>query len=196
MNDSVQAAPTSGRALLHRRDFSFSGYLRPDGLYEIDGRMTDRKAYPFPNDWRGTIEADEPLHDMRVRVVLHGDFVIAEVIAETAASPYEVCPAITPDFAALKGERIGKGWTRLLRQKFGGAHGCTHHIELLRALATVAFQTIYGDQQRRRRETRSVPPTAGAETGKRPDFIGTCHALAADGDVVKEGWPQFYEKRA
>jgi hypothetical protein len=185
----------SPREPLHRRDFSFEAYLRTDGLYEIEGRMTDRKNYAFPNEWRGTIEPGEPLHDMRVKVVLDGDFVIADVTAETAAAPFEICPAITPRFAELKGERIGKGWTRLLRQKFGGEHGCTHHVELLRTLATVAFQTIYGDQQRRRRETRSVPPTAGGDAGKRPDFIGTCHALAADGDVVKQNWPAFYQPR-
>jgi hypothetical protein len=188
-------APTTERELLHRRDFSFNAYLRPDGLYEIEGRMTDRKSYAFPNEWRGTIQPGEPLHDMRVRVVLDAGFTIAEVAAETAASPFEICPAITANLAALKGERIGKGWTRLLRQKFGGAQGCTHHVELLRTLATVAFQTIYGDQQRRRRETRSIPPTAGGEAGQRPDFIGTCHALAADGEIVKQNWPQFYEGR-
>lgn len=191
----MSAGATPERALLHRRDFSFNAYLRPDGLYEIEGRMTDRKNYPFPNEWRGTIEPNEPLHDMRVRVVLDGDFVISEVTAETAAAPFEICPAITPRFEALRGERIGRGWTRLLRQKFGGAQGCTHHVELLRTLATVAFQTIYGDQQRRRRETRPVPPTAGGDAGKRPDFIGTCHALAADGDIVKRNWPDFYVAR-
>jgi hypothetical protein len=190
-SDNAGASPE--RELLHRRDFAFSAYLRPDGLYEIEGRMTDRKNYAFPNDWRGTVEPNEPLHDMRVRVVLDGDFVISEVTAETAASPFEICPAITPSLGALKGERIGRGWTKLLRQKFGGAQGCTHHVELLRTLATVAFQTIYGDQQRRRRETRSVPPTADASPGKRPDFIGTCHALAADSEIVKQNWPQFYE---
>lgn len=184
------------RELLHRRDFAFSAYLRPDGLYEIEGRMTDRKNYAFPNEWRGTIQPDEPLHDMRVRVVLDGDFIITEVVAETEAAPFEICPEITADFAALKGERIGKGWTKLLRQKFGGAKGCTHHVELLRTLATVAFQTIYGDQQRRRRETRSVPPTGEGGSGMRPDFIGSCHALAADGEVVKKNWPQFYEERS
>jgi Protein of unknown function (DUF2889) len=195
VSDGVNAAPTAERELLHQRDFSFNAYLRPDGLYEIDGRMTDRKNYPFPNDWRGTIQPNEALHDMRVRVVLDESFLIVAVTAETAASPFEICPAITANFAALKGERIGKGWTKLLRQKFGGEHGCTHHVELLRTLATVAFQTIYGDQQRRRRETRSVPPTAGSDPGKRPDFIGTCHALAADSEIVKQNWPEFYEAR-
>jgi len=44
----VSAEPAAGRELLHRRDFAFSAYLRPDGLYEIEGRMTDRKKLRLP----------------------------------------------------------------------------------------------------------------------------------------------------
>jgi hypothetical protein len=189
-----------GRELLHKRDFTFEGYKRADGHYDIEGRMTDRKTYAFPNDFRGEIQADEPLHDMRVRVTLDEEFLILDVTAETAAGPFEICPAITPVFASLKGARIGRGWSALLKEKFGGVQGCTHHIELLRTLATVAFQTIYGAQQRQRRE-KAGPP--GEITGgeriegkrKRPAFIDTCHALAADGEVVKQSWPDFYQPK-
>jgi hypothetical protein len=193
---SLKDAPQSlepARELVHRRSFEFSGHVRSDGRYDIEGRMTDRKSYAFPNDWRGEIAAGEPLHDMRVRVTIDDGFTIAEISVETAAGPFEICPAITPSFDALKGERIGRGWSALLKQKFGGVKGCTHHVELLRSLATVAFQTVYGEQQRRRREERSVPP--GETGGKRPAFIDTCHALAADGDAVKQNWPAFYQPR-
>ena len=134
----------AARELLHNRDFAFEGYRRADGHYDIEGRMTDRKSYAFPNDFRGEIAADEPLHDMRIRVTIDAEFRILDVVAETAAGPFEICPAITPAFAALKGARIGRGWSALLREKFGGVQGCTHHVELLRTLATVAFQTVYG----------------------------------------------------
>ena len=186
--------PTGRRELLHKRDFAFEGYLRADGAYDIEGRMTDRKTYAFPNDFRGEIAADEPLHDMRIRVTVDDSFRILDIVAETAAGPFEICPAITPAFAALKGAQIGRGWSRLLREKFGGVHGCTHHVELLRTLATVAFQTIYGAQQRRRRAQGSPP--GETDSGKRPGFIDTCHALAADGEVVKTTWPDFYQPKA
>jgi hypothetical protein len=182
-----------GRELLHKRDFTFEGYLRADGHYDIEGRMTDRKTYAFPNDFRGEIQADEPLHDMRIRVTIDGEFQILDVVAETEAGPFEICPAITPAFAALKGARIGRGWSALLKEKFGGVQGCTHHVELLRTLATVAFQTVYGEQQRRRRG-KSTPP-GERSSGKRPAFIDTCHALAADGEVVKVSWPDFYQPK-
>jgi hypothetical protein len=185
--------PAAQRELLHKRDFAFSGYLRADGHYDIEGRMTDRKTYAFPNDFRGEIQADEPLHDMRICVTIDESFRILDVVAETAAGPFEICPAITPAFAALKGAVIGRGWTKLLREKFGGVHGCTHHVELLRTLATVAFQTVYGEQRRRRRAQGAHEDDAG---GRRPVFLDTCHALAADGDVVKARWPAFYQPKA
>jgi hypothetical protein len=184
---------SSGRERLHKRDFAFEGYLRADGHYDIEGRMTDRKTYAFPNDFRGEIQADEPLHDMRIRVTIDGSFRILDVVAETAAGPFAICPAITPAFAALKGATIGRGWSRLLREKFGGVHGCTHHVELLRTLATVAFQTVHGEEMRRQRAGRAETPVA--DSGKRPALIDTCHALAADGDVVKTRWPDFYQPK-
>jgi hypothetical protein len=183
------------RELVHKRRFSFDGYARSDGLYEIEGRMTDHKTYAFPNDWRGEIRPDEALHDMRIRVVLDEEFRIHDIAAETADAPFAICGAITPSLAALKGARMSKGWTALLKDKFGGAQGCTHHVELLRTMATVAFQTIYAEKQRRSREQRTVPPSESRQPGKRPAFIDTCHALASDGEIVQANWPEFYEAK-
>ena len=185
------------REAQHFRNYAFSGYRRTDGLFDIEGRMTDTKSYAFPNDWRQTIDAGEPIHDMRIRLTLDETFVIRDVECVTAAGPYEICPAITPAFAALKGERIGRGWSRVLREKFGGRHGCVHHVEMLRAMATVAFQTLYGWQGRRERDaggTSEGPPDREA-AGRRPGFIDSCHALASDGEVVRRQYPQFYEAR-
>ncbi|HWA47884.1 MAG TPA: DUF2889 domain-containing protein [Dongiaceae bacterium] len=187
------------REIQHFRDFQFAGYRRADGLFDIEGRMTDRKPYSFPNEWRGTVPVDDPLHDMRIRLTLDEHFLIHDVEVVTSASPYEICGGITPSFAALKGHHISKGWTRLLSETFGGHRGCVHHVELLRTMATVAFQTLYGWQERRKREaglTKSDgPPAADAAPGKKPGFIDSCHALASDGDIVKEHWPQFYKAR-
>ena len=188
------------REAQHFRNYAFGGYRRADGLFDIEGRMTDTKSYAFPNDWRRTIEAGEPLHDMRIRLTLDEDFVVREVECVTAAGPYEICPAITPAFAALKGERIGRGWSRVLREKFGGRHGCVHHVEMLRAMATVAFQTLYGWQGRRKREAagrdQSEGPPSGEPTpGRKPGFIDSCHALASDSEIVRTQYPQFYEAR-
>jgi hypothetical protein len=187
------------REIQHFRDFQFAGYRRADGLFDIEGRMTDRKPYAFPNEWRGIVPIDDPLHDMRIRLTLDEHFLIHDAEAVTSASPYDICGAITPAFAALKGHHISKGWTRLLSEKFGGHHGCVHHVEMLRAMATVAFQTLYGWQERKKREAglskADGPPAGDTTPGKKPGFLDSCHALASDGEIVRTHWPEFYQER-
>ncbi|HVI90865.1 MAG TPA: DUF2889 domain-containing protein [Dongiaceae bacterium] len=193
------------REKLHERRYVFDGFLRADGLFDIEGRMTDAKTYGFPNEHRGTIAAGDPFHDMRIRLTLDRDFVIRDIAVVTAASPYAICPAITPVFQSLTGARVGPGWTRTLRQNFGGVHGCTHHVEMLRAMGTVAFQTIYGQREKEKRERGESgsdgPPTddggdASASGARRkPGFIDTCYALDAGGEIVKQHWPEFYVAR-
>lgn len=187
----------SDREKLHERRYVFDGFARTDGLFDIEGRMTDAKTYDFPNDYRGRIEAGDPFHDMRIRLTLDGDFIIREIAVVTAASPYEICPAVTPAFQSLTGAKVGPGWSRILRQNFAGAHGCTHHVEMLRAMGTVAFQTIYGERERRRRQSGATqadgPPTEHLEgQRKKPGFLDTCHALATTSEIVKRYWPAFY----
>jgi hypothetical protein len=155
--------------------------------------MVDTKDYAFPNDWRGAVEAGEPLHDMRIRLTLDERFTVVDIAVVTAASPYAICADITPAFDALKGATIAKGWSRTLRASFSGAHGCTHHVEMLRAMGTVAFQTIYGWREKAKRESGSAESAEAPPPTKRPSFIDTCHALASDGEVVRSYWPQFYE---
>lgn len=184
------------RDALHTRRYDFRGYRRGDGLFDIEGRMVDTKDYSFPNEWRGEVKPGEPVHDMIIRLTLDDHFVVHDIAAVTAASPFEICPAITPTFESLKGATVAKGWTRTLRAQFGGAHGCTHHVEMLRAMGTVAFQTIYGWREKAKRELggpQTDSPPVETSPGKRPAFLDTCHALASDSEVVKSHWPQFYE---
>jgi len=185
------------REKLHERRYIFDGFLRQDSLYDIEGRMTDVKTYDFPNEHRGKIEAGDPFHDMRIRLTLDRDFIIQDIAVVTAASPYAICPAITPAFQGLKGAKVGPGWSRVLRQTLSGVHGCTHHVEMLRAMGTVAFQTIYGHREKQKRDrgiSRSDGPPTDHGDGPRskPGFLDTCHALASDGEIVQRSWPDFY----
>ena len=194
---SALSAPVK-RETLHFRDYEFSGHRREDGLFDIEGRMIDRKTYSFPNEWRGTVEAGAPVHEMWVRVTLNEDMIIEQVEAATTASPFSICASVTPSFASLKGARIKSGWSSLLKERFGGRLGCTHHVEMLRTLGTVAFHTVHGWKERRRRElgdTGDHHPPSEPRPGKRPGFIDSCHALAADGEIVRRHFPQFYVER-
>lgn len=196
MPEPLTALPApAAREALHTRRYDFRGFRREDGLFDIEGRMVDTKDYAFPNEWRGMVEPGDPVHDMRIRLTLDDQFTVKDIAVVTAAAPFSICGDITPAFDALKGATVAKGWSRTLRNSFSGAHGCTHHVEMLRAMGTVAFQTIFGWREKAKRDSGLADtegPPADATPGKRPGFLDTCHALASDGEVVRTHWPEFY----
>ena len=174
------------REPIHHRRIDCRGYRRKDGLWDIEGHLTDVKSYPFANKFRGEIQPGEPLHDMWLRLTLDDDLTVIAAEAATVAGPYAVCPAITPAFAKLEGLKIGPGWRREVGRLLGGVQGCTHLVELLGPLATTAYQTIY---------TWNAGRNPKVETDRPPAHLNTCHALARDGEVVKEHHPRWYVPR-
>jgi hypothetical protein len=179
------AEPGSSRQLLHTRTVRCYGYEREDGLWDIEGQMTDLKSYAIPNQDRGgLIVAGEPLHGMWVRLTVDAELLIHAVEAVTDWAPFRLCPEIVGRYQLLIGQHIKPGWNLKIKQLFKGVQGCTHLTELLGPLATTAYQTIH---PRRRGEKR--PPPGDQE---QPRIINSCHALRSDGAVVREHWPRFY----
>jgi hypothetical protein len=173
-----------GRKPMHTRTVECRGYLRDDGLWDIEGHLVDTKPFDLPNrDRGGKIATGEPLHEMWIRLTVDVDLVVHEVEACTDHGPYAICPAIVDNFKVLKGVTIKAGWTQKTRELLGGTRGCTHLVELLGPIATTAFQTIYPV---RAKLEKHAPPS------HKPGLINTCHAYADDGPIVKERWPQYY----
>ncbi len=177
------------RAAMHTRTIKYQGYQREDGLWDIEGHLIDTKSYPISNKWRTTIAVGEPLHEMLVRITVDEKMEIHDVEAVTENSPFAICPEITPNYKALVGIVMGRGWRQKVRQKVGGVGGCTHITELLFPMATVAFQSM--SPFRKRMEGRQNTEE-GTEEKKRPVVLNTCHAWATDSEVVKEHEPDFY----
>ncbi len=171
------------REHLHTRSIDFQGFHRADGLFDIEGHMTDVKSYGFANDYRGQIEAGEALHDMWLRVTLDEDLIVRDIEAVTDKGPYELCPAVTPNFKRMIGKRVAAGWRRAVRENLGGVEGCTHLDEMLVAMGTVAFQTLYPFLVKRNRDR----PRTG-----RPPLLNACHVFSSEGEVAKKQWPEFY----
>ncbi|HLF58593.1 MAG TPA: DUF2889 domain-containing protein [Alphaproteobacteria bacterium] len=172
------------REALHDRHIGCRGFRRADGLWDIEAHLVDTKTYAFPNTERGRIGAGEPVHEMWIRVTVDDDFVVKAVEAAMDATPYRVCPEITPAYAILVGHKIGPGWSGTVRRLLGGTKGCRHLLELLAPVATVAFQTIAPLRERVARDT--------ADAEAKPPHLDSCHALASDGAVVKRHYPNFY----
>jgi hypothetical protein len=194
-------SPPIGRQHLHTRRVVCQGFFRDDGLWDIEGRITDEKTYDHANEWRGALRPGDFVHDMSIRLTVDHAFTIVDAEAVTDKSPYRMCGDIAPDFRKLIGLRIGGGFHRAVRERLGGIHGCTHIVELLGPVATTAFQTMSSGKARelsRAHLAKSGKPSEPAATDapakprRRPYVIDTCHAWAADGAVVKRWAPDFY----
>ena len=63
--------PTAERELLHVRNLDLRGYRRADGLYEVEGRVTDVRSHPRHTPGSDLPQpAGIPVHDMCVRLVI------------------------------------------------------------------------------------------------------------------------------
>lgn len=168
------------RRLIHTRTVTCNAYEREDGLWDIEGRMTDIKSHSISNEDRGgKIPAGEPIHEMWLRLTLDTHLKIHDAEASTDFAPFTICANITPAYKALIGLQIGPGWTKKVRDLLGNAAGCTHHTELLGPIATTAFQALY--EVLKKREEKSDKP---------PAILNTCHALAETSTVAKRLWPE------
>ena len=187
----------AARKHLHSRQILCQGFSREDGLWDIEGRLEDKKTYGFENRWRGRVDAGMPVHDMRVRLTLDDKFVVRDIEVSMPASPFKGCASIAPDFNVLIGERVGRGWNRKVAELVGGTRGCTHMTEVLGRMAMAAYQTIPIELHRRARHRaggdREAFRALMKRSGWKPHFIDGCHTWRSDGETVKRELPEFYK---
>lgn len=179
--------PNSGpRDPLHQRRIELHGYRRRDGLYEVEAHLVDTKSNAFVAGGGRAVPPGAPIHDMAVRLVVDGSLQVVDVQASTDASPYGICRQAADTLQSVKGLRIGPGWSRAIRERLAGRKGCTHLTELLKPLATVAFQTLW--------EVRKDLPAA-LDAGGKPHKIDSCYAYASDREIVQQRWPMHFDGR-
>ncbi|MGK2898467.1 MAG: DUF2889 domain-containing protein [Burkholderiaceae bacterium] len=176
----------SNRQLKHRRSIDVQIYARGDGLWEVDAHITDVR----PTETHlitGTLPAGQPLHDMLLRIVVDERFNVVEAGAQTTAMPYRgVCDNYGDAYGRLVGLNLMKGFRQAVRERLGGAHGCTHVTELTQILPTAVVQAFAG---------QVIDTRGDAESSSRPFQIDRCHALKADGAIVETHYPRWYRGR-
>ena len=74
-------ANAASRKLIHTRDIHCNGYERDDGLWDIEGQITDTKSYSFDNQEQGRVGAGTPVHNMLVRLTVDDDLIIQKAEA-------------------------------------------------------------------------------------------------------------------
>jgi hypothetical protein len=192
LESAMPLSAPAERTLLHLRDIELRGYARSDGLFDIEAHLTDRKTSSHNDeDPDATVPAGRPIHGMWLRLTVDVEMVVQTCEASSDFTPYDLCPAAAPNFAALAGLRIGPGFNRAVAERVGGTRGCTHLREVLGQMATTAFQTLY--PVRRAREKARLAEIAGgaAPPAEKPGLLGTCIAYAPDSPVSLKRWPHL-----
>ena len=171
---------------LHHRQLDIRFFQRSDGLFEVEGRLLDRKTHPFRRLLHDCdTPAGAPLHDIRVRLTIDESLLVHDASATLAASPFEVCRGAANTLTPLKGLRIGAGWNKRVRELLGGAASCTHIMELLGPMATTIYQGLAPQ-----RLARITQQGNDGHLSK----VDSCYAYAGHREVVARLWPNRHKK--
>jgi hypothetical protein len=171
--------PDRPRQSAHRRSITVQAYQRDDGLWDIEGHLTDAWPEPVPMAG-GLLPAGEPMHSMWLRLTVDSTATIVAVQATTDAGPYgrQVCGAITPDYGQLVGVRVARGWRDAIRKLFGRTAGCTHINELAGVMGSAILQALWSEMT--------------GNPDEKPFSIDGCHALASSSAQVAQFFPRWY----
>lgn len=179
------ALPEATRRLVHTRKIDCHGYLRADGMMEVESVMRDISAAGSDLFFK-TLAPGEDLHHMQITLTLDSNLVIHQAQVRTLAAPTPWCADANAVYDGLIGLQIGPGFTKKVRELAGGTKGCTHLTELMGPVATTAFQTRHAVA----RETGSAR-AAHSLPGllPRPALFNTCQAYHADAKALEAIWP-------
>jgi len=178
------AAPE--RQLKHRRSIDVQVFARSDGLWDVDARLIDTKTRDVPMH-TGVRRAGEPIHEMLLRLVVDRELNIVEAGSETLWMPYPgQCADHGDAYKRLVGLNLLKGFRLKVLERLRGVQGCTHLTELTQVVPTAVIQAFAGE----------VIDTRHGSDGEPPFQIDRCHALRADGPVVRQYFPRWYRAAA
>lgn len=181
------------RELVTGRTIECRGFLRDDGLMDIEGRLIDVRGYDSVGAWRGEVPRGAPVHEMHVRLTIDDGLIIREVAAATDASPYPRCREPLVNLQRLVGLSVVGGFKKQVRVRIGGTEGCTHVLALIDAMSNVAVHALAG--KRRNDGLQTMLGTYGTRTDGTHPLIGSCHSYSPDSPVVAQLWPNHYRSK-
>jgi hypothetical protein len=179
------------RRHLHTRTVTCTGFLREDGLWDIEGELVDVKTYTCADRERGPLPPGKPVHHMRVRLTVDNALVVQAIATDMPGIPFSHCAGAIGGAPALVGATVGTGWRRSVDAGMKGVKGCSHMRELLYAVATTAFQTI--SSYREQFMTELGAPRAAE--GEKPFFFDQCYSWDATSPVVARFYPGYHVRK-
>lgn len=183
MTDRSESIP------IHTRSYATEAFAEADGSMRVHGRLTDTKPH-------GLCLADgTPLviHDMALDLFVDATtFEIVRVEADMDVHPYDQCTAILESYQKLVGVSIARGYSRIVKELFGGPGGCSHIGALLIAMGPVAIQASWSLRNLHAEPAQLTGnPNDAAERERRLQMnLNTCHVWREDGvniAMIKRG---------
>ena len=162
----------------HMRDVKYRGYVRDDGMWDVEAELVDQKTYDIELEGNRKVPAGKPIHHMWIRLTVDAEMVVHGIEAVMDDHPLGHCPEATRSMQKMVGCCIARGWRRAIADNLGGVVGCTHLRELLFNMATPAFHTVLS-------QFRSN------DSGEPPRHLGQCLGWDFNGPGVAQHYPQF-----
>ena len=179
------------RRQIHTRRIVCRGYVRDDGLFDIEADLVDQKPFAYRDRERGELQPGASIHEMRVRLTVDNDLVVRDIGCEMAAIPFGYCAGALDSVASLVSTSVGRGWRRAVDERMRGRKGCTHLRELLYCAGTAVFQTI---SPYREQFMSELGAPKGGEDGL-PFFVDQCYSWATDSPVVSKYYPMYFRRK-
>lgn len=173
--------PTPARKPLHSRQVHYEGFEREDGLYDIEATLVDTKPMAFEIEGEGPWQPEQPIHGMKLRVVIDAQFVVRDIEVAMDHVPHGECQAAREPMRRIVGCSMRQGWRQAVNERLGKVQGCAHLRELLQNMATVAIQTLAPRMMQARKVDGSAPLP-----------LGGCQAWDPAGPMVARIYPQFH----
>ena len=169
------------REAVHTRSIVCRSFRREDGLVDVDGRFIDTRPYAYDSPWRGRCQPGSALHNMQLRLTINRERQIVALVSAMPATPYEGCAEVNPNFQALVGLSMARGFRKALREKLDGVAGCTHVLALLDAMAAAAMQSFASIANAPRLPGQPEPVRVFSLAA----LVNTCYSYREDGPVMQ-----------
>lgn len=168
---------------IHRRNISISTYPLDDFKVVVEGRLNDDRLVPIYRHWDNMPRAVGPVHGLCIRFLV-GNYplTILDAEADMETVPNADCSIAEQSMKKIIGEKITPGFSDRIREKIGGAAGCTHLTHLAVVMGPAAlhgFWTLYA--QYPRTAPKSLEEVEGLEY-----LLNSCHLWTPDGPYVQE----------
>lgn len=193
--------PDDELELIHTRSYQTRVYLTGDDEVTVRGVVSDVKP---PGLYLEGDPEELEIHQMHVELRVEvPSLEITAVQVGLLNHPHESCRAIEPAYDQLVGLSIARGFTKKVRELFGGPRGCTHTTALLQAMAPAVVQSTWSVMVKKARAAEAGAQARGEAAGDADPFaevgpesvtaerrakfasnINTCHIWAEDGEHV------------